>query len=1213
MCMASTLYICRSFFYNSISKRCHLSEYNFHNGKITPSPIYDYYELTSQLSCEGKFVCDNGYCVDQSTKCDGRDDCMDLSDERNCGKGEPDVSVALVGKEEHAGTVEVTFMGTKGVICDDEWSLEDATVVCKMLGYRAAEQALKFNHFDYPLEGSVFLLDNVNCHGNETSLNQCAKGPWKTHDCNPYEIAGVVCQAEKACPPEKFKCKNKSCVKADVLCDQKNDCADNSDELSCNSVLYRLVNGSSRSEGRLEVIRNGLKGTVCDDSWDEANAAVICRKMGFRYGGQVMIKSHFGEGAGPIWLDNVRCNGKEDSLENCAHEGWGKSDCDHSEDVGVKCYLTFSFHYISVPFTVSLTGGSSPSEGDVIVTFRGVQYRICDDEWDVMDANVICNMLNYSDGGLPTEKSFFESSNSLDYLFDNVECKGTESHISLCVGNVGTDKHDCIQNEAAGVQCKVKAPVTSPPGVLYRLVNGSSRREGRLEVIRNGLKGTVCDDSWDEANAAVICRKMGFRYGGQVMIKSHFGEGAGPIWLDNVRCNGKEDSLENCAHEGWGKSDCDHSEDVGVKCYLSPRNIVPIMTTTLRTMRFSTETTHSARPRLTTRPALEITSNSPLVPFTVSLTGGSSPSEGDVIVTFRGVQYRICDDEWDVMDANVICNMLNYSGALAHTGSNESLPHDKYWTAEILMDDTRCLGNERTLQECPYKSKNNCGLTDVASVTCADNVGCPDGWQSGFGKCYTFYTNANNFQQATNYCADMNASLVNIDSYEENHFLSNILKNSMPFIHQWYTGGRKAGNVWKWEKRTPNTLNSRTRNVTRESSPSLFRTVRSSINQLKWFPGWPSHNNLHSEPADQTKHECLTLSDQYKDTSNGITTLDYFFWKADLCMKPGSINFICQYELEVEQTSKVKAKECYIGKGLSYRGFASVTEKGTRCLSWAGSSKVNDKTHPRKGLGYHNYCRNPDGDSRPWCWIDHDKNYFRFCNLQKCSDIVQTTATVPFINVGSPLLNCPKDEFYCVEQKKCIPGAFRCDNSIDCTSGEDEQGCEYALTKFHLIRSHTLVLSDPLKTLSFASYIYLNEEKCAKMCMASTLYICRSFFYNSISKRCHLSEYNFHNGKITHSPIYDYYELTSQSCPPEKFQCRNKFCVKAEVVCDRKNDCADNSDELSCNSVLYRLVNGSSRSEGRLEVIRNGLKGTVCDDSWDEANAAVICRKMGFR
>ncbi|CAL1530121.1 unnamed protein product, partial [Lymnaea stagnalis] len=61
-----------------------------------------------------------------------------------------------------------------------------------------------------------------------------------------------------------------------------------------------------------------------------------------------------------------------------------------------------------------------------------------------------------------------------------------------------------------------------------------------------------------------------------------------------------------------------------------------------------------------------------------------------------------------------------------------------------------------------------------------------------------------------------------------------------------------------------------------------------------YFSGWPSHNNLHSEPADQKKHECLTLSDQYKDTSNGRTTLDYFFWKADLCRKPGSINFICQ-------------------------------------------------------------------------------------------------------------------------------------------------------------------------------------------------------------------------------------------------------------------------------------------------------------------------------
>jgi len=99
------------------------------------------------------------------------------------------------------------------------------------------------------------------------------------------------------------------------------------------------VGGGSYSEGRVEVLYNGVWGTICSNGWNTDNANVVCRTLGFS-GASVFFSSssQYGQGNGPIWLDNVMCNGNEASLVECTYPGVGIiEDCTHDKDVSVRC------------------------------------------------------------------------------------------------------------------------------------------------------------------------------------------------------------------------------------------------------------------------------------------------------------------------------------------------------------------------------------------------------------------------------------------------------------------------------------------------------------------------------------------------------------------------------------------------------------------------------------------------------------------------------------------------------------------------------------------------------------------------------------------------------------------------------------------------------------------------------------------------------------
>ena len=102
-------------------------------------------------------------------------------------------------------------------------------------------------------------------------------------------------------------------------------------------IIVRLVNGATRYEGRVEVHHNGEWGTVCDDGWDLNDTQVVCSELGLGKAVDARHTAYYGQGSGPIWLDNLHCVGNEKTIGDCTHLGWGNHSCDHGHDAGVMC------------------------------------------------------------------------------------------------------------------------------------------------------------------------------------------------------------------------------------------------------------------------------------------------------------------------------------------------------------------------------------------------------------------------------------------------------------------------------------------------------------------------------------------------------------------------------------------------------------------------------------------------------------------------------------------------------------------------------------------------------------------------------------------------------------------------------------------------------------------------------------------------------------
>uniref|UniRef100_A0A673CAM3 Lysyl oxidase homolog n=1 Tax=Sphaeramia orbicularis TaxID=375764 RepID=A0A673CAM3_9TELE len=426
------------------------------------------------------------------------------------------LKVRLAGypRKHNEGRVELFYKGEWGTICDDDFTITNAHVLCRQLGFVSATgwtHSAKYGKG----QGKIW-LDNVLCSGGEKSIEFCRSRGWGNSDCTHDEDAGIVCKDERI--PGFL---DSNVIDAHV------------DENKVEEVRLRPVVATAKkklpiTEGVVEVKYKDGWAQICDVGWTIKNTRVICGMLGFPHERKVnknFYKLYLERQKNYFYLHSVACTGTEVHLAACPLEFIkpnATSSCSGGMAAVVSCMPGPLFMQntgmkkkLKISNNVRLKGGARVGEGRVEVLKNNEWGTVCDDRWNLQSASVVCRELGF--GSAKEALTGARMGQGMGPIYMNeVKCVGHERSVWNCPFKNITSE-DCQHTEDAGVRCNT--PYLGLESTI-RLTGGRTRYEGRVEILGSDSNGTqswglICGENWTTKEAMVACRQLGLGYANQ--------------------------------------------------------------------------------------------------------------------------------------------------------------------------------------------------------------------------------------------------------------------------------------------------------------------------------------------------------------------------------------------------------------------------------------------------------------------------------------------------------------------------------------------------------------------------------------------------------------------------------------------------------------------------------------------------------------------------